>query len=589
MIITLKIYDAADDAVLYPLQLEKGTYCVTHSWDGQDKLTFDISPKHEMYPHLAEEIRITDGTNRYIIKNIDECATVSTVDCILDMDDWRQELYTEFRTTDKYLSEVLDQIKPAGWTVINAGASTARKTVEASEGKPIENTTPYDLLNRTAEVYGVVFNYSIPDQKLTVIDPSKFTTSGDYLMEDLNLKSMKFVGNTKDFATRLYAQGKDGLTFASINGGKDYVDDHSYSDRVISAGWKDERYTIKENLLAAAKEKLKTLAYPARSYECAVIDLAKISPEYTFLTFMLYQIITLVDKRRKTRIDHQIVEYKEYPDAPEKNVVTLSSTSPKIQSTIQKIQNEMQDPSSGFNQNIQGWIDKIAATISGYDGGNMCITFNADGKPNGIRIMDTDNVETARKVLWFNLQGILYSSNGANGPYNQVWSFEESGFVADWMVTGQLNANLIKTGKIQSVNQDGPYFDLEANDGKGELASSKLIAVGDPNETCIEVGRFVDPDNPDTGQIRGLKLTNKYKTILTVFPYINSANTHLTRLILGEMPGIFNSIDSYASKDMSYFNFVMSDGKTAKQYATIINDRVEFFVPVKAPDFVKST
>lgn len=487
VMVILKIYDAIDGTILHPLLLPKGSWYITHAWGGLDRLTFDIPPNHAMYPHIAEEIRVTDGNNRYIIKNIDECATVSTIECELDMDDWRQRLYLEFRTTDQYLSELLDQIKPDGWSIINAGIVTKRATVEASEGKPIENATPYDLLGRIADVYGVVFYYDVPARRLTVIDPTKFTSSGKYIMEDLNLKSVKFVGCTKGFATRLYARGKDGLTFADVNDGKDYIEDHSYSNRVISVGWKDERYTIPENLLAAAKKRLSSLAYPARSYECTVNDLAKINPDYDFLSFALYHIVTLVDKRRKNRINHQIVEYKDYPDAPEKNTVTLSNTAPRIQSTIQKIQVEMDDPNSGFNQEIQGWIDKMAATISGYDGGNMRVTFNALGKPNGIQIMDTDNTNTAQSILWFNLKGILYSPNGIDGPYSQVWSFEQGGFVADWIVTGQLRANLIKAGKIQS--QTGAvYFDLDANGGKGELAASVLKSVEDGVLTIARIG-----------------------------------------------------------------------------------------------------
>lgn len=493
MINTLKIHDASDTKALYPLLLKKGTWFITHAYDGQDKLIFDIPPNHQMYPRIAEEVRISDDSNRYTVKSIDECASVSTVECELDMDDWRQNLFLQFRTTDQYLSEVLDQIKPDGWSIINSGIVTHRKTVEASEGKPIENATPYDLLPRIAEVYGVVFNYNILERKLTVIDPTTFKSSGKYLMEDLNLKSVKFVGSTKSFATRLYARGKDGLTFEDINDGKNYVEDHSYSDRVISVGWKDERYTIKESLLAAAKAKIKELAYPARSYECTVIDLAKITPEYDFLTLWLYHIVTLVDKRRKTRVDHQVIEYKDYPDAKEKNVVTLSSAAPRIQNTIQKIQVDMQDPNSGFNQGIQGWIDKMAATISGYDGGNMRVTFNADGKPNGLQIMDTDNINTTQKILWLNLKGILYSPNGAEGPFNQVWSFEEGGFVADWIVVGQLRTNLLKAGRIQS--QTGAvYLDLDANGGKGELAASilKSVEAGIDTTATIGTGRWSD-------------------------------------------------------------------------------------------------
>lgn len=468
----LKIYDASDSDVLYPLPLDKADWYIIHSWDGLDSLTFDIPPKHDSYPRIAEEVRITDGQNRYIVKDIDECSTVSTVVCELDMDDWKETLYPTFRTTDKYLSEVLDQIKPAGWKIINAGVSSKRATVEASEGDPLENVTPYDLLGRVSEVYEVVFQYNTIDRELTVVDPTLFQASGEYLMENLNLKSIKYTGNTQDFATRLYAQGKEGLTFADINDGKDYVEDLSYSNRVISVGWKDERYTVKENLLKAAKEKLKKLAFPVRSYECSVLDLAKLHPEYAFLSFALFRVVTLVDKRRKTRVDHQIVEYREYPDAPEKNVVTLSSTVPKIQNTIDQIKVDMAEQDNTVRSDMQEAIENATDLITGAKGGNVKVTIT-NGKPTEILIMDTDDVNTCKRVWRWNIAGFAYSRNGINGPYTTAITMDGR-IVADFITAGTMSANIIRGGVLQS--QNGMLrFDLNNANMSVYNASGQLI------------------------------------------------------------------------------------------------------------------
>jgi hypothetical protein len=40
------------------------------------------------------------------------------------------------------------------------------------------------------------------------------------------MKSIQRVVDTEVLVTRLYAYGKDGMTFASINGGKEYVAGH---------------------------------------------------------------------------------------------------------------------------------------------------------------------------------------------------------------------------------------------------------------------------------------------------------------------------------------------------------------------------
>lgn len=437
----------------YPLTLDGDAWYIRHPFDGLEILTFEVSPEHELYSKIGEEVRVTDETNIYIIKKIDEYQ-MTTVTCDIDLDDWRERMIPSFRTTDMTLGQVLDQIKPSGWRVANAGIVTKRTTIEASEGTPYEYVTPYDLLAPIASAYGVTFHYSVIDRAITVIVPSAFTPSGEYLTEDLNLKSVQYTGDSSTFATRLYAKGKDDLTFADINGGKDYVDDNSYSDRVISVGWKDERYTVAENLLAAAKKRLKEMAYPARSYSCAVIDLARLHPEYQFLHFALYRVVALVDKRRKTRIAHQIVEYIEYPDAPEKNVVTLSSTVPRIESTINNVYDTIIKGDDTVRSDAQHATDLLA----GAEGGHVVLRL-VNGKPVEQLIMDADSIETARRVWRWNIAGLGYSSTGYYGTYGTAITMD-----------GRIVADYISTGRLQG--RDGKsYWDFDS----GELVLSGVF------------------------------------------------------------------------------------------------------------------
>ena len=84
---------------------------------------------------------------------------------------------------------------------------------------------------------------------LTVIKPDNIQPSGTYLTDQLNLQELSLKGSTDDFCTRLYPYGAIDestglpLTIAAVNDGTEYVDNHTYSDKVISAIWSDERYT----------------------------------------------------------------------------------------------------------------------------------------------------------------------------------------------------------------------------------------------------------------------------------------------------------------------------------------------------------
>lgn len=465
----------------YPLTISSA--CITHKFDGYDTLQFIIPIESKDYPNIAEEIRIRTDDNLFIIKSIDEHSDEAVIDCSLDLDDWKQEFYPEFRRTESTLSSLLEEIKPVNWSITGAQIASDRKTIEASEGNPIINATPYFLLGRLSEIFGVVFQFDCINKNLHVIDPTLYEASGEYLTDELNLKSIGFNGDSSDFCTRIYPYGKEGLTIASVNDGKEYLDDHSYSNRVISVGWKDERYTIPENLKAAAQQKLKELAYPSRSYECSVVDLAKSNPEYTFLAFSVYKVVTLIDRRRKTRINHQIVEYKEYPLSPEKNVVTLSSVSPKIENTVKNIQIQAEESKTYPSAWAQA-VSEATKRITGVKDSNI-ILYPSE-YPEEIFAMNTKDRATATKIMRINSEGIAGTDHGIDGPY-EIAIFNDGKINASMILVGELWANLIKTGRIQS--QTGAvYFDLDANNGKGELASSVLKGVEDGVTTTARIG-----------------------------------------------------------------------------------------------------
>ena len=66
--------------------------------------------------------------------------------------------------------------------------------------------------------------------------------------------------------------------------------------------------------------------------------------------------------------------------------------------------------------------------------------------------------------------GLGYSSNGYDGDYSTAIT-QDGAIVADFITTGTLQANLIKSGIIQS--HDGrAYFNLDT----GQIAATQLIA-----------------------------------------------------------------------------------------------------------------
>ena len=427
--------------------------------NGLDELIFNMSIYDDNYPHVLEEA-VIEYEQPYLVKAIDAGASTAKIKCQLNLDALKAEMKLGYSNNSATLQQTVDGVLPSGWLFVDNSGSTISRTIEG-------NYTPLEVIQQCVNTYGVVFRFDVSAKIVRAYTLSAFQPLGAFASRELNLTEINFKGKSTDFFTRLYAYGKDGLSFADINDGKPYVEYHGYTDKVICAYWQDERYTIKENLLEAAQAAVKTGGSPDRSYECTVYDLAATNPEmYSWQDFSLFSVVRLIDDIKNIALDYQVVEYWRYPYYPEKNLVTLSSTAPKIQTNVKNIKAEIENPNSSFRQNMQALIDNMAASIAGYDGGNMLITQNSDGKPNGIKIMDTEDEATAQKILWLNLNGITYSHNGANGPYDTVWSFEQNGFVADWIVTGTMVANIIKGGTLTlggNENGNGVCRVLDAN------------------------------------------------------------------------------------------------------------------------------
>lgn len=466
-------------------------YYIQEIYGGKDAAGFTLPLDHPDYQYLFEETPLidTETKQRYLIKAIDEGQTTVNIKAELDLDELSRDMFLNYTNGSDTVVNTISKALPDGWVVQDHAYFNQRRTIE------LEAATPLDVIDACPDIYNVVFRFDNNARVIHIYNPDSEEISGVFLTDELNLKSVNFKGKSSGFATRLYAKGKDSLTFADINGGKDYVEDFSYSDKVISVYWKDERYTIAENLLADAKKRLKSMAVPQQSYTCGVMDLARARESqegkndniYSFLEFKLYQNVVLLDRRRNRRITHTVAGIKRYPKYPEKNEVTLSTVAPSIQNSVKSIQTQMEKPTSTFNQIRQAGLETAGEMITGQLGGNYIVTMNPETqKPNGWAIMDTDNTETAMNVWRATLGGIGHSSNGFNGTPNIAFTMDGK-INASMILTGELWANLIKTGKIQS-HTGAVYFDLDANNGKGELASSVLKGVDDGVTTTAKIG-----------------------------------------------------------------------------------------------------
>ena len=186
------------------------------------------------------------------------------------------------------------------------------------------------------------------------------------------------------------------------------------------------------------------------------------------------------------------------------NSVTLGSIRNNIADTIVSQKKEIA-AKPGVSQ-LQSAVGRATANILGASGGVVrLLDTDGDGTPDTLYIADNADPAQAVQVWRFNHEGWGASKNGYSGPFN-VSATLENGLVADFITAGNINANLIKSGVIESTNGNfrfnletgeivvGGYAtenDVETLDAKLINQDEKLNAVNQQLAQVQETNNFI--------------------------------------------------------------------------------------------------
>lgn len=446
----------------YPLQVDD--YCVRQLANGLDEVIFEIPVYDPVYAMLQEEEQITDrGGQRYLVKQIDAGATSAKVICQLDLDAWRQTLYVGYNSGSKSCLDIIEAVAPSGWTVIDQALYSRRRTIKG-------DYTPLEICQTCCSVFKVYIRWDNKLRTVRIIPQTIGEPVGSFATRELNLREINYKGKSTDFATRIYPYGKDGLTIqgATIDGATypyAYIDDHSYSDKIISVYWKDERYTVVQNLFDDAKARLAQMAKPVRSYDCAIVDLKATNPDkYGPLNFGLFTVALLVDDTKGTSVNYQVIERREYPYYPERNEVIFDSAPQKITTSVTSIADAVENPNSEFQQIMDAEIALATEWLTNADS-YVYMVKNANGTIKEILFLDgTQDLSQATHVMRLNSAGLGFSKTGVNGQYTSAFVFDDvhgGHLIADVITAGSMSANRVRTGKIVSVTSGAMEIDLD--------------------------------------------------------------------------------------------------------------------------------
>jgi hypothetical protein len=245
------------------------------------------------------------------------------------------------------------------------------------------------------------------------------------------------------------------LTVESVNNGSLYVQS---SEAVASYGWIEkvihwDDVSTESSLLSKAEAYLSDIQFDNMSIELSALDLHYLDVNY--------EAVKLLDELRVVSKPHGMdrhfpVTKLEIPlDSPEKTLFKLGDT---IKTSLTSVNNQT---NTSILQKIESLPKaqsvlkeaKENATQIMNMATNGYITITQDQYGTNTMYISNDKDYTKATKLWkWNINGLAYSNDG--GETFDLAITMDGAIVADFITAGILNADLIKTGKLQDKDRN---------------------------------------------------------------------------------------------------------------------------------------
>lgn len=216
---------------------------------------------------------------------------------------------------------------------------------------------------------------------------------------------------------------------------------------------------------------------------------------------------------------------------------------------------EIDDAINQQSNFLRQFIMTQTELITGGLGGHVVFTMNAEGKPQEILIMDTDDVDTAVNVIRMNRNGIGFSTNGYSGPFESAWTIDGK-FNANFIATGYLVANHIRGGTLSLGGYDDEYglFRLLNADGSVNFqydrngmhhTTTSSTAGGTPSYLGTEISGTEIRSFYEIGSPSGYGIRTVIREGEIILQYSTSGRDSLNYLPIGRISANINGAGDY--------------------------------------------
>lgn len=423
---------------------------ITNVLGGIGELKFSVP---STYNHLELEgyIRV-ENDHEYVIKEIVTHGTNREVMCILNIEEILGRAWATFRSQENNLQDTVNLIlSGTPWTFVD---KTSCKLVRNLYGSI---TNSYNLLQLVCTLFDVEFIFDTYEKTVTFVDKVG-KDAGVYFINEINLRQLNVDTHTHKYITRVIPIGKDGLTIESVNDGKNYLENTTYTDKVIYGIWQSDKHTKAEDLKADAQKYLDEMAIPYETYEVIVHDLYRLMG-YSEFEYGLGDVVTLIDGDTETRIKQRVIERTYNLLEPDKDTIHIANKDMTFEDYYKKLQT----------------IADMTQSVIGSDGtinGGSISDGTIDGDALATDIIKSEHI-TANSILAEHIQsGTIIADH----------------IVSDTITSEHIKANAIQTKHLQADSITADHIQTGAiTAGSGIIADG---AIGDALITHLDAGKI---------------------------------------------------------------------------------------------------
>lgn len=260
--------------------------------------------------------------------------------------------YSAEKETTEFNAARADE--PMRYALLGTGWSVGTVNVTTLRTWTCEEKNALAILRQAANIHGgdLVF-----DSRNRLVNLLTFSgkDSGALFAYKKNLTSIKRVVDTRSLITRLYAVGKDGITFASINNGKPYVEDYTYSTELRVSTIDLSNFTNPYQMLEYTKMRMAEYGKPRVSYVLSAMDLSVLTG-YEHEKWYLGDIVTVDDRDLNMTINTRIIRMDYNLQEPWKTRLELSSKLRELGDSSSQTVADQLDQSSVVQQEVKDMV-----------------------------------------------------------------------------------------------------------------------------------------------------------------------------------------------------------------------------------------